>query len=110
MQFYKDQKMSPLNGSPPTPYTPHNRNNNQLLDTEILVISPSAFVAARRAILPSPPRPIPAIITPTLMDLINDPEYLVSPGGSLAGAFSNPSIQNADFNELEEEGQEGGVF
>jgi hypothetical protein len=44
------------------------------------------------------------------MDLINDPEYLVSPSSSSAGAFSNPSIQNANFNELEEEGQEGGAF
>ena len=84
--------MSPLKGSPLTPYTPYNYNNNQLLDTEILVVSPSAFAAARHAVSPSLPRPIPAIITLTLMDLINDPEYPVSPSGSSAGAFSNPSI------------------
>jgi hypothetical protein len=74
------------------------------------VVSPSAFTAARRAVSPSPPRLIPAIITLTLIDLMNDPEYLVSPSGSSAGAFLNPSIQNADFNESEEEGQESSVF
>jgi hypothetical protein len=74
------------------------------------VVSPSAFVAARRAISPSPPRPAPATITPTLVDLTNDPEYPVSPGGSSVGAFSNPSIQNTNFNKSEEEGQESGVF
>jgi hypothetical protein len=84
--------MSPLKGSLPTPYTPYNHNNNQLLDTEILVVSPSAFIAARRAISPSLPRPIPAIITLTLMDLTNNSEYLVSPSGSSVGAFLNPSI------------------
>jgi hypothetical protein len=84
--------MSPLKGLLPTPYTPHNYNNNQLLDTEILVVLLSAFVAARRAVLPSLPRPIPAIITLTLMDLMNDLEYLVSPSGSLVGAFLNPFI------------------
>ena len=52
----------------------------------------SAFAAARRAILSSLSRPIPAIITLTLMDLINNLEYLVSPSGSLVGAFLNPSI------------------
>jgi hypothetical protein len=56
------------------------------------VVLLSAFVAAYRAVLPSLPGPIPAIITLTLMDLINDLEYLVSLGGSLAGAFLNPSI------------------
>jgi hypothetical protein len=84
--------MSPFKGSLLTPYTPYNYNNNQLPDIKILVVSPSAFAAARRAVLPFPLRPIPAIITPTLMDLINNPEYLVSLSGSSAGAFSNPSI------------------
>ena len=56
------------------------------------MVLPSAFVAACRAVLPSLPRPIPAIITLTLMDLTNDLEYLVSPSGSLVGAFSNPFI------------------
>jgi hypothetical protein len=28
MQFYKDQKMSPLKGLPLTPYTSYNYNNN----------------------------------------------------------------------------------
>jgi hypothetical protein len=51
------------------------------------VVLLSAFVAAYRAVLPSLPGPIPAIITLTLMDLIN-----------------------TDFNELKEEGQEGGAF
>jgi hypothetical protein len=55
-------------------------------------VSPSAFIAARRDVLPSLLRPAPAIIILTLMDLINDSAYLVSPSGSLAGAFSNPSI------------------
>jgi hypothetical protein len=44
------------------------------------------------------------------MDLINDLEYPVSPSGSLAGAFSDPSIQNTDFDESEEEGQEDNIF
>jgi hypothetical protein len=74
------------------------------------VVLLSAFIAARRAISPSLPKPIPAIITLTLIDLTNNPEYLVSPSGSLAGAFLNPSIQNANFNKLEEEGQESSVF
>jgi hypothetical protein len=56
------------------------------------VVSPSAFVAARRAVSPSLPRPATAMITPTLMDLMNDPAYPVSLGGSSAGVFSDPSI------------------
>jgi hypothetical protein len=84
--------MSLLKGLLLTPYTPYNCNNNQLLDTKILVVLPSAFIAARRAISPFLPRPIPTIIILTLIDLINDLEYLVSPSSSLAGAFSNPSI------------------
>jgi hypothetical protein len=74
------------------------------------VVSPSAFIAARRAVSPSPLRPTPATITPNLIDLTNDPVYLVSPGGSSAGAFSDPSIQNTDFGDSEEEGPESGVF
>ena len=70
----------------------------------------SAFVAAHHTVLPSLPRPIPAIITLTLIDLINNPEYPVSPDSFSADAFSNPSIQNTNFNKLEEKGQEGGVF
>ena len=84
--------MSPLKGSPLTPYTPYNYNNNQLLNTKILVILLSAFIAACCAILPSLPRLIPAIIILTLIDLINNPEYLVSLNSSLVGAFLNPSI------------------
>jgi hypothetical protein len=38
------------------------------------------------------------------------PKYPVSPSGSSAGAFSNPSIQNTDFNKSKEEGQESGAF
>ena len=76
--------MSPRQRSPPTP--------DQSPESEILVVSPSAFVAARRAVSPSPLRPAPATITPTLMDLTNDLAYPVSPGSSSAGAFSNPSI------------------
>ena len=56
------------------------------------MVLPSAFVAAYRVILPSLPRPIPIIITLTLIDLTNNLEYLISPGGSLAGAFLNPFI------------------
>jgi hypothetical protein len=56
------------------------------------VVLLSAFIAAHRAILPSLPRPIPTIITLTLMDLINNSEYLVSLSSSLAGAFLNPFI------------------
>jgi hypothetical protein len=110
MRFYKDQKISPLKGSPPTPYTPHNHNNNQLLNTKILVVSLSAFIAARYTISPSLSRPIPAIITLTLMDLTNDPKYPISPSGSSADAFLNPSIQNTNFNKSEEEGQESSIF
>ena len=84
--------MSPLKGLPLTPYTPYNCNNNQSPNTKILVVSLSAFVAARHAISPSLPRPIPAIITLTLIDLTNNLEYLVSLNSSLIGAFLNPSI------------------
>jgi hypothetical protein len=76
--------MSPRQGSPPTP--------DQLPESEILVVSPSAFVAARRAVLPSLLGPAPAMTIPTLMDLTNDLAYLVSPSGSSAGAFSDLSI------------------
>jgi hypothetical protein len=48
--------------------------------------------------------------TPTLMDLTNDLAYPVSPSGSSAGAFSDPSIQNTDFRDSEEEGPESGAF
>jgi hypothetical protein len=34
----------------------------------------------------------------------------LTPGGSSVGAFSNPSIQNADFGDWEEEGPERGAF
>jgi hypothetical protein len=74
------------------------------------VVSPTAFVAARRAISPSLLRPAPATITPTLMDLTNDPAYPVSPGSSSTGAFSNPSIQNTDFKDSDEKGPESGAF
>jgi hypothetical protein len=103
MRFYHNQQMSPRQGSPPTP-------DQSPLGSEILVVSPSAFVAARRAVSPSPLGPATAIITPTLMDLTNDPAYLVSPGGSSAGAFSDPSIQNAGFGDSDEEGPESGAF
>jgi len=76
--------MSPRQGSPPTP--------NQSPKSEILVVSPSAFIAARRAISPSPLRPASAMTIPTLMDLTNDLAYPVSLNGSLTGAFSDPSI------------------
>jgi hypothetical protein len=52
----------------------------------------SAFIAACRTVLPSLLRPITIIIILTLMDLINDSAYLVSPSGSLVGAFSDPFI------------------
>ena len=76
--------MSPYQGSPLTP--------DQSSKSEILVVSPSAFIAARRAISPSPLRPASAMTIPTLMDLTNDLAYPVSPIGSSAGAFSDPSI------------------
>jgi hypothetical protein len=66
-------------------------------------MSPSAFIAARHAISPSPLRPTPIITTPTLIDLTNNLAYPVSPSRSSAGAFSNPSIQNANFGDSEEE-------
>jgi hypothetical protein len=65
---------------------------------------------ARRAVSPSLLRPAPATITLTLMDLTNDLAYLVSPNGSLAGAFSDPSIQNANFRDLDEDRPESGAF
>jgi hypothetical protein len=55
-------------------------------------VLPSAFIAAYYTVLPSLLRPATTIITPTLMDLINNPAYLVSLSRSLVGAFSNPSI------------------
>jgi hypothetical protein len=55
-------------------------------------VSSNAFIAACYAVSPSLLRPITAIIILTLMDLINDPAYLVSLGESLIGAFSDPSI------------------
>jgi hypothetical protein len=71
---------------------------------------PSAFIAAYYAISPSPLRPTTAIIISTLMDLINNLAYLVSLSKSLVGAFSNPSIQNAGFKDLNKEGLESSVF
>jgi hypothetical protein len=44
------------------------------------------------------------------MDLTNDPAYPVSPGGSSAGAFSDSSIQNANFGDSDEDRPESGVF
>ena len=73
-------------------------------------MSPSAFVAARRAVSPSLLRPAPTMTTPTLIDLTNDLAYPVSSSGSSAGAFSDPSIQNTDFRDSEEEGPESGAF
>ena len=73
-------------------------------------MSPSAFIAARQAVLPFLLRPALTIITLTLIDLTNNPAYLVSPGGSLAGAFSNPFIQNANFRDLDEDRPESGAF
>jgi hypothetical protein len=69
--------MSPFKGSLLTPYTPYNYNNNQLPDIKILVVSPSAFAAARRAVLPFPLRPIPAIITPLWQALSQIPLYKI---------------------------------
>jgi hypothetical protein len=45
-----------------------------------------------------------------LIDLTNNLAYLVSLNRSLVGAFSNPSIQNADFGDLEEEGLKSSTF
>jgi hypothetical protein len=73
-------------------------------------VSPSAFIAACYTISPFPLRPITIIITPTLIDLTNNSAYLVSPNRSLASAFSNPSIQNASFKDLNKEGLESNTF
>jgi hypothetical protein len=70
----------------------------------------SAFIAACRAVSPSLLRLITTIITLTLMDLINNLAYLVSFSRSLIGAFSNPSIQNAGFKDLDKEGPKSGAF
>jgi hypothetical protein len=48
--------------------------------------------------------------TPTLIDLTNNLAYPVSPSRSSAGAFSDPSIQNADFGDSEEKGPENSIF
>jgi hypothetical protein len=71
---------------------------------------PSTFIAIYYTISPSLLRPIPAITIPTLIDLTNNLAYLVSPSRSLAGAFSNPFIQNANFGDLEEKGLESNIF
>jgi hypothetical protein len=70
----------------------------------------SAFIATYCTILPSLLRPITTIIILTLIDLINNPAYLVSLNRSLIGAFSNPFIQNASFKDLNKEGLENGIF
>jgi hypothetical protein len=44
------------------------------------------------------------------MDLTNNPAYSVSLSKSLAGAFSNSSIQNTSFKDLDKKGLESGVF
>jgi hypothetical protein len=84
MRFYHDQQISPRQGSPPT--------LDQSPKSKILVMSPSTFITTRRAISPFLLRPAPTMTTPTLIDLINNLAYLVSPSRSSAGAFSNPSI------------------
>jgi hypothetical protein len=56
------------------------------------VVLLSAFIAACYTISPSLLRLIIAIITPALIDLINDLAYLVSFNKSLISAFSNPFI------------------
>jgi hypothetical protein len=73
-------------------------------------VLPSAFIATYYTILPSLLRPITTIIILTLIDLINNPAYLVSPSRSLVGAFSNPFIQNASFKDLDKKGLENGIF
>jgi hypothetical protein len=73
-------------------------------------VLPSAFIAAYYAILPSLLRPITTIIILTLIDLTNNPAYLVSFNRSLAGAFSNPFIQNASSKDLDKKGLKSSAF
>jgi len=55
-------------------------------------MSSSTFITVRRIISLSLLRPVLTTTIPTLIDLINDPAYLISLNGSLTDAFSDLSI------------------
>jgi hypothetical protein len=73
-------------------------------------VLPSAFIAAYYTVSPFPLGPATTIIILTLIDLTNNPAYLVSLNRSLISAFSDSFIQNAGFKDLNKEGLESGAF